>query len=314
MKVFITGVSGFVGTGLVEYLAAKEGFKLYGQSRDVSATATKFKGFNIELFEKYSGALFDSLGIDCVIHLAGIAHDLDGKFRREDYDRVNFENTRSLFTEFSNSNAGKFIFLSSIKACLDSSPSPAKEDAPATPTSDYGISKRKAEEFITNSLRASKHAYILRPCMIHGPGNKGNLNSLYRYLKSGMPYIFGSYSNGRSFLSATNLNFVIEEFMVNTFPSGIYHLADDEPLSTNELVKIVAESLGKPPKIWRIPVGLVDVLTGLGGAFGLPTKRIKGKLTEDLVVSTVKLKATIQKPLPVKTEEGLRATLRSFEK
>jgi nucleoside-diphosphate-sugar epimerase len=315
MRVFVTGVSGFVGTGLVQYLSASGDYVLFGQTRDVKKTAEKFKNHKIELFDRCSAELFNELAIDSVIHLAGIAHDLSNKFARADYEQVNFQNTKLLFTEFARSNASKFIFQSSIKASVDTSATPVSEENAAVPTSEYGKSKRKAEEFILDySLPASKHAYILRPCMIHGKGNKGNLNSLYKYVKRGLPYIFGSYANRRSFLSADNLNFVIGEFLSNTFPSGVYHVADDEPLSTNELVTITASVLGRKPRIWNISRTLIDSFAEVGSSFGLPFGDMKRKLTEDLLVSTSKLRTTIRKPLPVRARQGLMETLRSFNK
>lgn len=314
MKIFITGVSGFIGTGLVDYLQQTAGISLFGHSQNAESTKLKFKDHKIEIISHYSAAVFDNLGIDCVIHLAGIAHDLSNKYRPQDYYTVNFEGTKSVFEAFIKSNAKKIIFLSSIKACVDSSDEPVDEETPANPVSDYGKSKRMAEAFMEQqALSEGKNVYILRPCMIYGKGNKGNLNSLYRYVKSGLPYLFGAYSNRRSFLSADNLNFILREFLENVHPSGIYHLADEGPLSTNELVALIASSLGRKPRIWNIPVSLIEPLSRLGSFLKLPSDRLKQKLTENLVVSTVKLKHVLRKPLPVDTKAGLLTTLRSFD-
>ena len=314
MKIFITGVSGFIGTGLVDYLQQTAGISLFGHSQNAESTKLKFKDHKIEIISHYSAAVFDNLGIDCVIHLAGIAHDLSNKYRPQDYYTVNFEGTKSVFEAFIKSNAKKFIFLSSIKACVDSSDEPVDEETPANPVSDYGKSKRMAEVFMEQkALSEGKNVYILRPCMIYGKGNKGNLNSLYRYVKSGLPYLFGAYSNRRSFLSADNLNFILREFLENVHPSGIYHLADDGPLSTNELVALIASSLSQKPRIWNVPVSLIEPLSQLGSFLKLPSDRLKQKLTENLVVSTVKLKHVLRKPLPVDTKAGLLTTLRSFD-
>jgi len=313
MKIFITGVSGFVGSGLVDYLQQTAGISLFGHSQNAETTKLKFKDHKIEIISHYSATVFDNLGIDCVIHLAGIAHDLSNQYKPQDYYTVNFEGTKSAFEAFVKSNARKFIFLSSIKACVDSSDEPVDEETPANPVSDYGKSKRLAEVFMEQqALSEGKNVYILRPCMIHGKGNKGNLNSLYRYVKSGLPYLFGAYSNRRSFLSADNLNFIVLEFLENTYPSGVYHLADDQPLSTNELVAVISTSLGRKPRIWNIPVSLIDPLSKLGSFFRLPSERLKQKLTESMMVSTVKLKSVLRKPLPVDSKTGLLNTLRSF--
>ena len=313
MKIFITGVSGFVGSVLVDYFQPVESISLYGHSRDSEGTKQKFKDRRIEIVPHYSAGVFDELGIDSVIHLAGIAHDLSDHYKPQDYYNVNFEGTKSVFEEFVKSNTKKFIFLSSIKACIDSSSVPVDEETPANPVSDYGKSKRLAEKFMEQqNLPEGKNVYLFRPCMIHGKGNKGNLNTLYRYVKSGMPYLFGAYSNHRSFLSADNLNFIVREFLENTYASGVYHLADDQPLSTNALIDVISSSLGQKPRIWNIPVSLIDPLSKIGSFFRLPSERLKVKLTESLIVSTAKLKRVLGKPLPVDSKDGLLITLRSF--
>lgn len=84
-----------------------------------------------------------------------------------------------------------------------------------------------------------KKVYILRPCMIHGPGNKGNLNLLYGVVSKGMPWPLGAFENRRSFTSIGNLQEVIKGLLTKDAPSGIYHMGDDEALSTNELIEAV---------------------------------------------------------------------------
>ena len=314
MKILITGITGFVGSGLVNYLSTQKGIEIVGHSRHNNIAKKKFNNYPIEFIETYSAKTIDELGIDCIIHLAGIAHDLSNKFKPEDYYKVNFEGTKTIFQEFIKSTAKKFIFLSSIKAAVDSSASPVDESVIPNPTSDYGKSKLMAENFISQQvLYNEKFAYIFRPCMIHGKGNKGNLNVLYKYVKSGLPYVFGAYSNQRSFLTSDNLNFITHQFLMNDFHSGIYHLADDSSFSTNQLISIISESLNKKPRIWNIPASFIDPLSKTGNFLRLPTERLKNKLTESLVVSTQKLKRVMQKPLPIAGKDGLMQTLDSFK-
>ena len=313
MRVFITGISGFIGSGLVEYLKHEKGISIFGHSRDFEKTSQKFKGSRVTLVPTYSAQIFDELGIDSVIHLAGIAHDLSNKYKQEDYHKVNFEGTVAIFDAFAKSSASKFIFLSSIKAAVDSSSSVVTEDVTPHPTSPYGQSKRMAEKYIQEyNLPESKRAYIFRPVMIHGKGNKGNLNTLFKYLRSGLPYIFGAYKNSRSFLSADNLHFILRRFLENDYPSGTYHLADDKPLSTIELIRIISESLGRKPRIWNIPTGMMDPMSRLTSLLGLPLESMKQKLTESLVVSNEKLKSVLHEPLPLDVRTGLLNTLRTF--
>ena len=100
--------------------------------------------------------------------------------------------------------------------------------------------------------RIKKKVYILRPCMIHGPGNKGNLNLLYNLVSKSIPWPLGAYDNRRSFASVDNLAYVVTEILEKDIASGTYNIADDEPLSTNRLIELIADSRKKRANIWNI--------------------------------------------------------------
>lgn len=307
-KILITGVTGFIGSNLVRYFNSQNDFVIFGHSRDIKRAVAQFENAHVEMITAYSAAIFDELKIDTIIHLAGIAHDLSNQYQPEDYDRVNYENTKALFDEFVKSNATKFVFLSSIKAALDTSSFPADESIAPSPVTEYGKSKRKAEEYVlSNPLVGGKKVYIVRSCMIHGVGNKGNLNLLYRYAKTGMPFPFGSFENSRSFLSMDNLNFIMQSFIEKDIPSGVFHLADDGHLSTRDLYKLVAKEIGKTPRVWNLPVGLVRLFFAVVGK-----RAMLNKLTEDMLVSNKKILQYIHSPLPLEIREGLRKTIKSF--
>ena len=106
-----------------------------------------------------------------------------------------------------------------------------------------------------------KQVYILRPCMIHGPGNKGNLNLLYNVVRKGIPWPLGAFENRRSFTSIDNLCYVVEGLLTKEVASGIYHMGDDEALSTNELITLMCRALERKPHIWKINRGLMEFLS-----------------------------------------------------
>jgi nucleoside-diphosphate-sugar epimerase len=150
--------------------------------------------------------------------------------------------------------------------------------------------------------------------MIHGPGNKGNLNLLYNFVTKGLPWPLGAFENKRSFCSIDNLCFVIGELIENDqIPSGIYNISDDVPVSTNDLIRLIAESKAKKAFILNIPKFIVNFVSKLGSILRLPlnTERLN-KLTETYIVSNKKIKEAINKPLPVSSKEGLIKTLNSF--
>ena len=165
------------------------------------------------------------------------------------------------------------------------------------------------------ALQRDKQVYILRPCMIHGPGNKGNLNLLYNVVKKGIPWPLGDFENKRSFTSIDNLCYVVEGLLTKDIASGIYHMGDDEALSTNELIAIMCEVMGKQPHIWKMNKRFMEGCAGLGTLLHLPlnTERLR-KLTENYVVSNTKIKVALGiDKMPVTAKEGLIKTIRSFE-
>ena len=336
MNILITGAYGFVGTNLINNLKIKH--NLYGldivcPTREGVLKTFYWKDINPESFSLQNLPKFDA-----IIHLAGKAHDTKNQSAAQSYFDINTGLTQKIFDFFLESSAKKFIFFSSVKAAADSVVGDVlTEDVIPTPVGPYGESKIKAEEYIKNhfmfptvsisedrSLRLekekgripkNKQVYILRPCMIHGPGNKGNLNLLYNVVKKGIPWPLGDFDNRRSFTSIDNLCYVIEGLLNQDVPTGIYHMGDDEALSTNELIGIMCEVMGKKPHIWKMNKRVMEGCAGLGTLMHLPlnTERLR-KLTENYVVSNAKIKAALGiDKLPVTAKEGLMKTIRSFE-
>jgi nucleoside-diphosphate-sugar epimerase len=308
-RILITGVTGFVGTNLVRYFAPIEGVSLFGHSRDPESAASLLKSFPVTIIPDTDLVTLNQHGITTIIHTAGIAHDLSNTFSTEDYYKVNSGNTRILFDHFRMSAAEDFIFLSSIKAISDGAEVPLTEDMESTPSTDYGKSKREAEIYLlSQQCDVAKRIYILRPCMIHGPGNKGNLNLLYKYVKTGLPYPLAAFENQRSFLSIDNFTSMVGEVIRRDFPSGVYHLADTETLSTKELVRTIGAAMHRNVLLWRVPVFIIKFVFTLIGK-----KSMLRKLTETMVVSNQKIKAAMGRELPVTAQQGIMETIRSFD-
>ena len=308
MKILITGSTGFIGTNLQEYLKDKmQDVEFYYIVRSKTG---KQKEWGWEELAKIPKE------IDAVIHLAGLAHDTKKSQDDSAYYRVNFELTKNLYDWYLKSKATKFIYTSSVKAIADSVDGELTEDTPARPLTPYGISKLKAEKYIQQlSLgMTGKAFYILRPCMVHGPGNKGNLNLLYKFVSKGIPYPLGAFNNVRSFLSIDNFCFICKELLTRDVQSGAYNVADDEPLSTNELVKAIAAVSGAKAKVWNLSPALVKSLAKTGDVLKLPlnSERLQ-KLTENYVVSNKKIKLALGiASLPVNVRDGITKTISSF--
>lgn len=297
-KIIITGASGFVGTNLTKFLEEKK-----HSVQPLSLRAPQWKE-NI------------NQSANAIIHLAGKAHDTSNTSDAKEYFEVNTELTKELFNLFLKSKMSDFFYFSSVKAVADSVEGVLIENVVGKPITPYGQSKLKAEEYIlSQSLPTRKRVFIIRPCMIHGPGNKGNLNLLYSVVKRGIPWPLAAYDNERSFLSIENLNYLINEMLNNkTIKSGVYNFADDDTLSTNELVSLIALASGKKPRLWNINMNLINRLAKVGDKikFPLNTERLD-KLTDNYRVGNAKIKQALGiEKLPVSIEDGIVKTIKSF--
>ncbi|MCL4481712.1 MAG: NAD-dependent epimerase/dehydratase family protein [Bacteroidetes bacterium] len=339
MNLLITGIHGFVGNNLIS--ALQKHHLLYG----LDIMSPRKEGVH----NTFSWNELDRIPmVDVVIHLAGKAHDTKNTSSSQEYFDINVGLTQKIFQHFLKSSATKFIFFSSVKAVVDSvNGDHLTEEETPIPITPYGKSKLEAEKYIleewekwketerrkdgeterqdnctTPRLHDStkekefidKNVYILRPCMIHGPGNKGNLNLLFNLQKSGFPWPLGAFENKRSFCAIDNVSFVIQQLIEKDIASGIYQIADDEALSTNRLITLMAESQNKKAKIWHIPVQLIKSVAQLGDFLHLPlnSERLR-KLTESYVVSNAKIKQALSiNQMPISAQEGMKKTLKSF--
>ena len=306
MKILITGIHGFVGSNLVEYLKAEN--EIYGLdivTKEKPGVVKTFTWSELDVMPEF----------DAIIHLAGKAHDTKNKAAAEVYFQVNTWLTQKIYDYFLATNAKKFVFFSTAKAAADRVDGVLTEEVVPRPVGPYGESKIKAEEYIlSKELCIDKQVYVFRPCMIHGPGNKGNLNLLYNVVKKGIPWPLGAFENRRTFTSIENMCFAVNGVLTENVESGIYNMGDDESLSTNELIEEICKSLGKKTRIWRLPKGLMTGIAKVGGWLHLPLNpdRLQ-KLTENYESSNTKIKSALGVDrMPVSAREGLQRTLESF--
>jgi nucleoside-diphosphate-sugar epimerase len=275
----MTGSHGFVGSNLIDALSAEHEIIRWDARVDQPLPE-----------------------VDTVIHLAGLAHDTKHTTEAEAYFKVNTILTQQIYYRFLESSAKKFIFFSSIKAQDGDTP--------------YAISKRKAEELIIKNeelrIKNGQATYILRPCMIHGPGNKGNLILLFKVVSMGLPWPLAAFENKRSFASIGNVCYIVNELLGKDVESGIYPVCDDEPVATNELIKIICGCLGKKARLWRIPRRVMNNVAKLGDVLHLPlnTERLI-KLTENYVVDNAPIRQALGiYEMPVNAVDGLQSTIK----
>lgn len=299
MIITITGASGFVGQNLSAYLK--------NNTVEVSSISLRNTCWNTTIAKN----------ADAIIHLAGKAHDLENVSNDSEYFKINRDLTIELFNEFLNSEVKDFFFFSSVKATADTIEGVLDENHISDPKTPYGKSKLEAEEYLLKqNLPEGKRLFIIRPCMIHGLGNKGNLNLLYKIVEKGIPWPLAAFENNRSFLSIDNLSYLIHEMLLNKeVISGVYNFADDQSLSTNQLIVAMNKALDRKAKFLSIPKGLIEKVAKCGDVINFPlnSERLK-KLTESYVVSNQKIKTALNiKQLPLSAEEGIIKTIKSFK-
>ena len=307
IKILITGSTGFVGTNLLRYLNANFKCEIHTvNTKNILQVGVK-KNFLWKEKMKIGK-------MDLFIHLAGKSHDTNNTSNQKEYFDINYKLTKFIFNKFLKSGSSKFIFISSVKAVSDSVKEILTEKCNPNPTTFYGKSKILAERYLLKNVCSNKKLFILRPCMIHGPGNKGNLNLLFALVSKGFPWPLGSYHNKSSFCSIDNLLFVINELIVRkNISPGIYNVADDNPLSTNEIIKLIFKIKNKKPLIINVPKKIIYLIAKVGDKIKLPlnSERLK-KLTQTYLVSNQKLIDSLGKPLPIKSRDGMIKTFKSF--
>lgn len=294
MKIGLTGFSGFVGTNIKLSLKNKYSF--------VDIDLRKFKDIKLDS------------DVSVVIHLAGLAHDINNSNNDNLYYEVNTNLTKKVFDLFLDSNADTFIYISSIKSVCDKSSIVIDESYICSPNSAYGKSKLLAEKYIiSNGNSLNKRYFILRPSLIYGSYPKGNLALLFKFIQTGFPWPFYKFDNKRSYCYIENLFFVIDELITqHNLNSNIFNIADNDPLSTNELISLISEALGRKPKYLSIPPKLIKTLASIGDKFGLKfNSYILDKIVESYIVDNSKVIKILGKELPYSSIEGVRNTFKS---
>jgi UDP-glucose 4-epimerase len=290
--VFITGATGFVGGHLKKHLTDK-GYGVASVIREELGDP-----FAVDSWRK----ALEKTECETVVHLIAKTHapDAAGPSALPSYRRVN-----ALLQASQDVGIQKFIYLSSIKAVGEETPidRPFTEESPCRPEDCYGITKREAEESVLRYANAM-HAVILRPPLIYGPGVKGNFLKLLKAVNKGIPLPFASVRNARSMLFVGNLTQAIEAAIdSSTQKADIFHIADDESPSTPELIRLMASSLGRMPRLFCCPLSVLEALAGCVGK-----KETAHKLTRSLVVSTERAKSLLHWAPRYTLESGLKIT------
>ena len=287
MKILITGQNGFIGKALFNSLQQQK-HQVRGTVRNKQKIQKTQKNKdilvvgNIGPTTDWRAALAD---IEVVIHLANRAHVLNEKVADPlaIFREVNVAGTIQLAKQAVESGVKRFIFVSSIKVNGEqTSKHPFIASDKPNPQDPYAISKLEAEKALYEiSAKSSMEIIIIRPPLVYGQGVKGNFERLTRLVESGVPLPFASINNKRSLISLENLVQILAKTVTHSkVANQTLLVSDKEDLSTPQLIKKIAASIGKPARLFHFPPTLLKImgkLTGQGNAI----ERLTGNLQID---------------------------------
>lgn len=322
--VLVTGATGFVGGHLCSYLVDK-GYHVRGTCRIVKPPKdfpNRMEWVQIEDIGPDT-IWHDVLGgIDVVIHLAGLAHQIgvQAEHLPNEFMRVNTLGTRRLAEAIAASaSVQRLVFISSIGAVKSFSQSEITESTACDPDTDYGQSKRAAEVAIEQTLAdANADWCIIRPVLIYGPGNPGNMARLQKLVESRIPLPFARVQNRRSFLYVGNLVHALERCI---WHQGVnrrfFNISDGEDISTPDLIRRIAQNLDTKPVLIPAPIGMLKA----AGRFGDIIERASGRampidsysvkrLLGSLTVSSTAFRQAVDWTPPYSLDEGIAHTIK----
>jgi nucleoside-diphosphate-sugar epimerase len=323
MKVLVTGATGFIGSHLISKLRTIETWRIRAVIRSQSNQKQLPENIesvavgNIDRHTDWKEALQN---IDTVIHLAGRAHILDDRSANSEAEfiEINTEGTANLTRQSIQAGVKHLIFISSIGAMATLSEQTLTEVTAPQPDTPYGRSKLEAERQVIDLARDTSLKWtILRPTLVYGAGNPGNMAMLVKLIQKQLPLPFSSIDNRRNFLYVGNLVDAIATCLTDEKAQNqLFLIADSQVLSTPQLIAQIARAMKLPVRL--IPIS-PSFLKGLGYVGDLAssildkslpiTSQSIDKLLGSLAVDNFHIRQTLNWQPPYTTEDGLN---RSF--
>lgn len=304
MKIFVTGISGFIGRS-VGYSLWRAGRYIEGVSR--TASDAPYPVLIADISSSYGlEGLASSFEVgDIVLHLAALAHDPNSM---DKYRCVNVEGALNLARLAAYAKVKRFIFISSIGVNGNINTRPFTAVDQPNPSGPYAQSKWEAEQGLLRiQQETGMEVVIIRPPLVYGPGAPGNFRSLVRLVEKRVPLPLGGIYNKRSLVGIDNLvDLIIRCIDHPAAANQIFLAGDGEDLSTTELLRGVGKAMGKPARLIPVPAGMLQF-----GATLLGKKAMAQRLLGSLQVDISKTCELLDWKPPYTVQEGLR---RCFER
>jgi nucleoside-diphosphate-sugar epimerase len=284
--ILLTGSSGFIG----------KRFVIFNQNH-YKITTVSLRTKNVQDIEWK--------GIDAVIHLAGMAHQMK-KIEDQIYFDVNLNLTKELANAAKTANIKHFIFASTIKVFGEHHTNVLTEQTACEPQNDpYGESKLQAERYLQSIETDTFKVALVRPPLVYGPGVKGNLIRFLELANKPFPLPFDKIDNRRTMVFLDNLIALINQ-IIDTESSGLFLAGDSQPLSTTQLIKDMRNGLGKSPNLFVMPAILVKALRSIRPSLAI---RLYGSLEMD----TTNTNKNLNFVPPFTTQEGIQSMVNWYK-
>ena len=310
MQILLTGITGFVGAALAQHLKAFPQFALYPTfrlSHPAYPQATVVG--SIDSHTAWTKAL---QGIDTVIHLAARAHQIKETAPNPEqaFYEVNTAGTANLVQQSIEAGVKHFIFISSIGAMATLSDQVLTADSPCRPDTPYGRSKLAAEQALIQQTQGTGMTYtIIRPPLVYGPGNPGNMARLIKLVNTGLPLPLGAIHNRRSLVALPNLVDLIITCLTHPAAANqTFLVSDNEDLSTTDLLRRLAHALDRPARLIPVPMSLLQAAAQIIGKPAL-AQRLCGSLQVDIS----KTQTLLGWEPPVSVDQALKITAQHFQ-
>jgi UDP-glucose 4-epimerase len=276
MNLLITGSRGFIGN----YFRRK-----YGEKHNISTFSFQNNDFNA----------LDLTKTNTILHLSALVHQMDGA-SKEEYFKINVDNTMTLAKKAKKHGVRHFIFMSSVKVYGEENDTPYTETTLCKPEDDYGKSKLEAENQLRMLEEETFTISIIRTPIVYGYGVKANIQNLIQLVNRVPVLPFGGIGNRRSMVYIGNLCKMIDK-ICETQQSGIFLAGDDTPVSTTKLIELIAKESHKNIHLVNIPF-FASLLKLLKPSF-------HKRLYESLEVDNQQTKKTLNMQNPYSVEEGI---------
>jgi nucleoside-diphosphate-sugar epimerase len=308
-KILVTGVNGFIGQNIYRELI-KLNYFVRGTVRSLDSVLINndIKYISVGSIDAETNWDYALEEIDCVIHCAGKAHAMNKKVELDIYREVNRDGTKHLAEQAAKAGVKRLIFLSSVKVNGESTDKSngtkifIYNDIP-NPQDNYAISKFEAEQVLWEvASKTGLEVVVVRLPLVYGHSAKGNLDRLIKLIYSKIPLPLGGIKNKRSLIGIDNLLDVLVRCVEHPDIAGkTFLVSDREDLSTPELIRLLASTMGQPAKLFTVPTFLLKFL-----GFIMGKQSEVNRLTRSLVIDSSYARKILNWTPPFSVEKGIR--------